>query len=214
MFKKYLKKLKQYSLFEKMQELTLRILVLGDIGNRKAKLITKYVEGYFPESLISTIGVEYKCKLIKIGKFSISLHIWATSGDGRYRSYSNGFIYGVDGIFFVYDITNILSFSFIKERIDELFYKNENERCKSILCGDYLELEHERKVLKESLEKYGLKRHIPTFEISSETGHNLNEAFEKLVNLIMEGKTDEELIEQYSKNKPKNLSKGKKLLKA
>ena len=117
MFKKYLKKLKQYSLFEKMQELSLKILVLGDIGNRKAKLITKYVEGNFPGSPIYTIGVEYKCKIIKIGKFSISLHIWATCDSKRYSLWSKSFINSADGIFFVYDITNSRSFRIIKKWI-------------------------------------------------------------------------------------------------
>ena len=67
----------------------------------------------------------------------------------------------------------------------------------SIICGNRVDLEDQRKVSTDSLKEYGLRINMPTFEISSKTGYNINEAFEKLVHLIMENKTDEELIKQY-----------------
>ena len=88
-----------------------------------------------------------------------------------------------------------------------------NINIKYIVCGNRVDLEEERKVETESLKRFGLKMKIPVFEISSKTGYNLDEAFNKLAELIMENKTDKELIESYGANKIVNsldLSKKKK----
>ena len=44
------------------------------------------------------------------------------------------------------------------------------------------------------------KKNLPVLEISSKTGYNLKEAFNKLVHMIMANKTEEELIRQYGLN--------------
>ena len=179
-------------------ELTFKINLIGDSCSGKTEIMLKYVDGYFPESHIATIGVEFKNKLIKIGKFNITLYIWDTSGQERYRSITKNFLSNVDGVLFIYDITNNDSFANIKDWIHDFRCVESSEReITSIICGNRVDLEDQRQVSTDSLKQFGLRINMPTFEISSKTGYNINEAFEKLVHLIMENKTDEELIKQY-----------------
>ena len=61
------------------------------------KTLLKYVDDYFPETHIATIGVEYKTKTLIKGKYKISLNIWDTAGQERFKNiiasyYSNIYI--------------------------------------------------------------------------------------------------------------------------
>ena len=44
------------------QELRFKILIIGDSGVGKTSMLLKYVEDYFQDTHIATIGVEYKTK--------------------------------------------------------------------------------------------------------------------------------------------------------
>ena len=181
-----------------MAELKFKILLVGDSNVGKNEIMYKYVYNSIPQCHLSTIGVDFNQKRIKINNYNIILQIWDSTGQEHYKSLSSSFIRGSDGIVFVYDITNSKSFSNLKEWIRDL--ENYNTNIKYILCGNRVDLEEQRQVATEALKIYGLKMKIPVFEISSKTGYNLDEAFNKLVDLIMENKTGKELIESYGDN--------------
>ena len=63
-----------------LQELKFKILIIGDSGVGKTSMLLKYVDDYFPDTHIATIGVEYKTKKITKGKYKITLNIWDTAG--------------------------------------------------------------------------------------------------------------------------------------
>ena len=43
-------------------DIILNLFLLGDSGVGKTSLMMQYVDGFFPQGYISTIGVEYKIK--------------------------------------------------------------------------------------------------------------------------------------------------------
>ena len=185
-----------------MAELIFKILLIGDSDAERNEIMYKYVDNSIPNNYyISKLGVEIKKKLIKINNYNNTLRIFNTAGQKHFRSLSS-FSRGSDGIIFVYDITNFDSFSNIKERIIDL--ESDNTNIKYILCGNRVDLEEQRKVETETLKSFGLEMKNPVFEISSKTGYNLDEAFNKLVELIMKNKTDKELIKSYGANKIMN----------
>jgi small GTP-binding protein len=57
-----------------------KVVIIGDSGVGKTKMMTKYCEGVFKESYVATIGVDFKLKDIKIGDLQIRLQIWDTAG--------------------------------------------------------------------------------------------------------------------------------------
>ena len=179
-----------------LDDISLKILILGDSSVGKTTLLLKYVDGYFPTVYVATIGVEYKIKRININGIDISLQIWDTAGQERFRGITKNFMKGADGIIYVYDITKKSSFESLKNWI---FQSEEaTEGFKKIIIGNKIDLEKERQITKESLNKFCQSRNIKGMEVSAKNDVNVNECFETLAKLIIEGKSKEQLIERYS----------------
>ena len=190
------------------QELKLKILIIGDSAVGKTSLLLKYVENYFPETHMATIGVEYKTKVIETSKYKVNLNIWDTAGQERFKSITKSFFNGANGIVFVYDITESSTFSGVKNWIKD---SDPYGKFESVLCGNKDDLKEKRQVKTDALKEYGLKKKIAVFETSAKTGHNVNEAFKQLVDLILNSRSDEELVRDFGVkgNQNLNLTKNK-----
>jgi GTPase SAR1 family protein len=66
-----------------------------------------------------------------------------------------------------------------------------------ILVGNKCDLERKREVSTDMLNKLGNKKKIKTFETSAKTGINVSKSFESLAELLVEGKSKEELNNLY-----------------
>jgi Ras-related protein Rab-1A len=185
------------------EDVILKILVLGDSAVGKTSLSLQYVENYFPESYISTVGVEYKNKPVKLNNTNILLQIWDTCGQERYKSLSKTFMKGADGILFVYDISNKQTFDHIKDWIMES--QNSNNEFKKIIVGNKIDLPPERrKVSQEVLTKYSNDKKIQGIETSAKSGENVEKAFLMLTKLIIGNMTKEEIIKKFGKTNKDN----------
>ena len=181
-----------------MDEICLKILLIGDSFVGKTSLLLKYCDGQFPEAHMATIGVEFKEKIIDVGKWKIRLQIWDTSGQERFRSITQNFYRNADGIIFVYDITNRESFSHIKDWLMDS--QVEDSDIKRMLVGNKIDLEDKRVIDTEKMNTFAEGKKMKCFETSAKTGENVDTIFKEISTLILENKTDEEILDQFYKN--------------
>ncbi len=185
-----------------MTELIIKLLFVGDSSVGKTSLLLQYTDSLYPIQHNATIGIEYKVKSIKCKGFNVKLQIWDTAGQERFHSITSNYFQNADGIFFVYDITNHNSFEGAKNWIKE----SENFGLfKKILIGNKCDLKDIRNVEKGELEEYCKEKNIYYLETSAKDNINIKEAFIKIVELILEGKSDEEIIKEFG-NKKTSLS--------
>ena len=189
-----------------LPELKLKLLIIGDSAVGKTSMLLKYVDNYFPETHMATIGVEYKSKTINTPKYKINLNIWDTAGQERFKSITRSFFNNTNGIVFVYDITNKTSFEGVKNWIKD---SEPYGRFQSVLCGNKLDLENKREVKNDTLKEYGMKKKMEVFETSAKDGTNLDKVFQKLIDLILKSRSEEELIKEFGV-KSSNLNLGKR----
>ena len=187
-----------------LKELRFKILIIGDSGVGKTSMLLKYVDDYFPDTHIATIGVEYKTKVMIKGKYKINLNIWDTAGQERFKSITKSFFSNSTGIVFVYDITKRDSFSGSSGVKNWIKDSEDYGKFDSVLCGNKIDLEKKRQVKFEELKELGLKKNLEIFETSAKTGKNINEVFEKLVDIIIKNRAEDELFREFGvKSKPR-----------
>ena len=185
-------------------KLSLKILLIGDSQVGKTSLLLKYTEHVFPEEHIATIGVEYKDKFILKDNYNIRLQIWDTAGQERFHSITKNIYRNANGVLFVYDITNQESFGNIKNWIKDL--QNVGNDIKGVIIGNKLDLEQKRDVSKEDLEEIGKKNQMPFLETSAKQNINVNEGFDLLVNELLKGKNENQIVEMFSRKTRSDLS--------
>ena len=186
-----------------LNQIGLKILIIGDSQVGKTSLLLKYVDNIFPEEHIGTIGVEYKDKYVTRGKFNIRLSIWDTAGQERFRSITKNIFRNANGVLFVYDVTVKKSFESIREWIKDT--QKIDKDIKGIILGNKIDLDN-KVVEKDYLEDLGTKFKMPVLEVSAKDNINVAEGFNLIVDELLKDKTEEEIIELYSRKNKSDLS--------
>ena len=167
-------------------DLVFKILLLGDSEVGKSCFLMRYSENVFIENYITTIGLDYKLKTVKLdsGK-SIKVQLWDTAGQDKYRTIAKNYYKGSHGILLLYDITKQSSFDNIREWVRDI--KEEvNEKAILFLIGNKIDMEDQRKIPKEKGVELAEEFKIPFFEASAKSGENVDEVFKALYNKICE----------------------------
>ena len=180
----------------------LNIILLGDSSVGKTSLLKKYIDDQFEEAYMSTIGVDFKEKKISLNELNVSLKIWDSAGQERFKSIAKTFIKNADGIMFVYDITHSETLDNLKSWIRQS--EDLTEKYK-IIIGNKGDIGDKRQVSEDSLKNFCKAQKIKGIEVSAKLGTNVKVAFETLVQLIFEGKTKEDIINKYGRRNLKKL---------
>ena len=179
---------------EKDPIIILKILILGDSGVGKTSILIKYINNKFDESHIATIGVDYMDKTIKYKNINIKLQIWDTSGQEKFRSIARNFYRNSDAIFIVFDLNNKDTYDSIKQWINDV-----EEYCpniKKILLGNKSDLE--KNVSEEIIKNFAKENNLQYFETSAKNGTNIKEAFKAMVDLLLGGKSEQEILNGFA----------------
>ena len=181
-----------------MSEINLKILLIGDSSVGKTSILLRYVDDEFNDSYISTIGIEYKIKTINVNNKKITMRIWDTSGQERYRSITQNFYRNANGILFVFDVTKKESFNNIK------LWLTDSQNCEAniskILIGNKIDLEEEREVSNETIKNFANKKEMKFFETSAKEGTNIDLIFRELAELILSNKCEESEVLDVNNN--------------
>ena len=189
----------------------IKLLTLGNASVGKSSIILKYTDNIFDSNSLSTLGVDFKQKKIKLKNGNIiKLQIYDTAGQERFKSVSHSFIKKAEGVILMYDIGFKQSF----EAIDNWFEsikENGKENLPIILVGNKCDLpDIERQVTKQEGENKANEFKIPFYETSCKEGINVQEVFDKLVENIAILKNNKVIINEFKISKTEKQKKKKK----
>ena len=166
----------------------IKILTLGNSSVGKSSFIIKYVDNAFNYEYMTTLGVDFKQKKIKLknGK-DVRLRIFDTAGQERFKSVSVSFIKKADGIILIYDISNLSTFEAIDNWINSINNIGK-EKLPVILVGNKCDLPNDKRMVSlKAGEDKAKEFKIPFYETSCKDGINVKEVFEKLIDDIIKG---------------------------
>ncbi len=167
-----------------------KIIIAGakDVG--KTSLIARFCENIFNLETLSTIGVDFKRKIITVkgshNDISLELNIWDFSGEAKYRTLFPSYAHGASAALILFDSTNKDSLNDIDNWI-EIIDENAFPNIVKQVIATKIDLKSERQVSKkeatEFFKKYDWCEEITS--ISSKTGENVEEAFLRVVKTII-----------------------------
>ena len=203
---------------KKEKEKKIILFILGNSEVGKTSFITKYSKNYFDENYLSTVGVDFIKKDIKLPDGEeINLLLYDTAGQERYKSISFNLIKNADGVLLMYDITKRATFDAINNWIEKI--KDEKgDNFPLVLIGNKCDLTEERVIPEEEGQKLAENNGFTFIETSCKEGTNIEESIKILVFKIIEKKKLERLKEIEEGEKKSNdenkttfgLSKNKK----
>lgn len=167
-----------------------KILIIGNSDVGKTSLIFRFADGSFSAQYVSTVGIDFKNKIIVSNDKQIQLQIWDTAGQERFRSITTAYYRGAAGFVIVYDITNEVSFKDVQEWVS-LIESHSGPEAKRILVGNMSDKEKERKVTRERGQELADQLGAEFIETSAKDNSNVEKVFQLLVESILKGKAAE-----------------------
>ncbi|GMH50428.1 hypothetical protein TrRE_jg3221, partial [Triparma retinervis] len=126
----------------------IRLLMVGDSACGKTSLVLRFDQDIFSSKFVTTIGVDYRDKMVHIDGVDLRLQLWDTAGQERFRSLTSNFFGRADGFVLSYDCTSRSSFDHVVSWMRDI-----NSRAPPdvdvVLCGNKIDLEEKREVTYE-----------------------------------------------------------------
>ena len=93
-----------------------KILIIGESGVGKTAIMQRFCENTFEPVYISTVGVDFKPKVIKVNNKTVKMQLWDTAGQDRFRNITASYYRGTQGVLIVYDVSDKTSFDKVRVR--------------------------------------------------------------------------------------------------
>ena len=158
---------------------------------------------------MTTIGVDFRFKTMIVMDKIVKVQVWDTAGQERYRSITNAYYRGAEGILIVFDLTNKESFKNIENWINEVTVFTGSDVI--FMClGNKCDLKKE--VSKSSIEDFKKKTKLEIFNVSAKTGDGVEDAFTHIIELLIKKNMEKKGINSINlnSNNDNNINKEKK----
>ena len=141
---------------EDSDNITCKVVLVGDSGVGKTCLIQRYVNDKYSDDTESTSASTYTYKIVEYKYYNktISLDIWDTAGQEVYRAMARNFYLNASIGILVYDIRRRESFESIKDYWYDQLKQSGEENIVIGIARNKCDLFQEEKVTEEEVKKY------------------------------------------------------------
>lgn len=157
-------------------ELTLKVVVIGDSSVGKTCVSLRYLTGEFSSQTRPTIAAGFCNAKVKLGKTDIDLLIWDTAGQEAYRGLTSQYYRDAKVALIVFDLTNPVTLNSVTEWHQRLTDAN-RESVVCVLVGNKSDLPN-RQVSQDQGEAVANEIKALYRETSAFTGKGISEVFE------------------------------------
>ncbi|BFZ59451.1 Ras-related protein Rab-39B [Saitoella coloradoensis] len=166
---------------------TLKILLIGNSSVGKSALMLRFTNDmWVPEESSTTIGVDFKVKMVTVGGKQYKLTVWDTAGQERFRTLTKSYYRNAQAV--LVDITNRATFEELPRWFKELEANTASDIVK-VLVGNKLDKESSRAVTTEEGEDMADRYNVGFLEASAKSKTHVEECFMEMVETIIETPT-------------------------
>ena len=168
-----------------------KIVLLGESGVGKTCIIKQFVEGSFDEGTLSSLTNQFVIKTLEFpGGKSLTLHVWDTAGQEKYRSLAKIYYKDAKAVILVYDITDEKSFNEIKNYWYEQVKESGASNPILGVAANKSDIYDERKVNDEDGKGFAKQIGAVFSATSAKTSEGINILFENIALKILDPNYD------------------------
>ena len=165
------------------------LFAVGLVGVGKSSLLLSFVDGSLPACPNDVFTKrEYVERTIRLLGRSVKVRLTDTCGQERFMTLPSSTFRGVEGILFVYDVTNEESFNTLNGFMENVELVISHRHLPKILVGNKCDLENKRKITYERGAAFAKARNMSFYETSAVDMFNIEEIFVELVADILQKK--------------------------
>ncbi|XP_012503037.1 PREDICTED: ras-related protein Rab-26 [Propithecus coquereli] len=158
-------------------DVAFKVMLVGDSGVGKTCLLVRFKDGAFlAGTFISTVGIDFRNKVLDVDGVKVKLQIWDTAGQERFRSVTHAYYRDAHALLLLYDVTSKASFDNVQAWLTEI-QEYAQHNVVLMLLGNKVDSAHEHVVKREDGEKLAKEYGLPFMETSAKTGLNVDLAF-------------------------------------
>ena len=159
-----------------------KIVLIGDTCVGKSCILVRFSDDVFVENYVTTIGVDFRFKTMIVMDKIVKVQVWDTAGQERYRSITNAYYRGAEGILIVFDLTQKESFENIENWINEVTVYTGKDVI-MICLGNKSDLK--KGIDKNLIDEFQKKTGLEIINVSAKTGDGVEEAFKHIIELLI-----------------------------
>jgi Ras family protein len=160
-----------------------KVAVLGFRAVGKSSLTIQFVEGHFQDNYYPTIENTFT-KQLRVNGQDYNLEIIDTAGQDEYSMFNQKHSIGIHGYILVYSITSRNSLDMLTIIKDKILNYTGTDWVPIVLVGNKCDLESQRQVRKEDVEKLTKEWNCVAVDSSARLNLNINESFEAMIGEI------------------------------
>lgn len=161
-------------------ERSLKLVLIGDGCSGKTSICNQLCKKNFSKKYTQTYGVDFYSKKITLpNNIDVTLQIWDIGGQSVASPLLEKYLYDVQGVLLIYDVTNSTSFANLQDWITmtKRITKNCDKNIHMSLVGNKTDLEHRRAVRVEKHTKLAEQYGMSSYYVSAKTGDSVALAF-------------------------------------
>ncbi|XP_034468656.1 ras-related protein Rab-36 [Hippoglossus hippoglossus] len=165
-----------------------KVVVVGDLNVGKTCLINRFCKNVFERDYKATIGVDFEIERFEISGIPVSLQIWDTAGQEKFKCIASAYYRGANVIITVFDMADIKSLDHTRQWLQEAMGENEPDSCFIFLVGtknDLLPPEERERTEKDAI-RLATEMHAEFWAVSAKTGENVQGFFFRVAALSLE----------------------------
>jgi small GTP-binding protein len=184
------------SALRKRTSFDFKLVVLGAASVGKTSIIQQYCNNTFSADTAATVGAGFFSHTCVIKDSEVTLMIWDTAGEERFRSVAPFILKGANGLILVFDHGDPKSFDALDPFL-EMFYDNVDVSHHAVapvlLLGNKVDLGN-FVIGTDLLKSWQARNRIQMyFSVSAKTGEGIREAFTELIDQLIQPRN---LLEQ------------------
>ena len=160
-----------------------KVCLVGSFGVGKTSLVARFVNGVFSDKYLTTIGVKIDKKSVSLDGVEVSLMLWDMAGEDRFERLRASYLRGASGLVYVADGTRGETLDSAVEYAGRI--AEEGGASSTVVLVNKCDLATEWEVgdTAAMAERLG---GVPAFATSAKTGENVEAAFTRLTELMLD----------------------------